>query len=292
MNGDRLWDLAIGAPGASVNTGTTATPNLVASAGNVQVLYGAPASQSQQIAGLGPTGSQAWNQNVLKSNGDDAEANEKFGSALTIGDFNGDHIADLAVQTPAESFNDSNDGTANIIFAASNGLNVGGTGNLTPHQIWLSSSTQMFPDPARQRLLNDPTQPAKNLQAGKDFLAANKVKPGVITLADGLQYKVISSNPGGAQPTDNNSVTVDYTGSLIDGTIFDTSSRHPTNNSFNVTGVVPGFAEALKLMHVGDHIIVYIPANLGYGANGSPPGVPANSVLIFDLHLISIGAPI
>ncbi len=280
MSSDRLGDLAIGAPGKTISTNT--------SAGNVTVLYGAAASATQQFAGLGPANAQTWDQSKLTSTGDSPAANAQFGNALAIGDFNGDRIGDLASEIPGDANNNSQAGSASIIFGTSTGLNAGGTGNNEATQVWLPSRNQVFPDPTIQRQFSDPVAAAKNLAAGNAFLAANKTKPGVITLPDGVQYKVLSSNPAGAMPTDSNSVTVNYTGTLIDGTVFDSSASHGGPQTFAVTGVVPGFAEALKHMHVGDHITVYIPSNLGYGTQGNFPTIPPNSVIIFDLQLLSI----
>jgi hypothetical protein len=287
MNGDRLSDLAIGAPGATVNS--------AAGAGRVEVLYGAFATSPTDRTELKTTGSQEWDQHKLTVSGDDSAANEAFGSSLAIGDFNGDRLGDLAVEVPGESNNNSEPGSADAIFGSSNGtgLSAGGTNIAEQFQLWLPLHKAIFPDVVFEAFFGDPTRAANNLKAGQAFLAANKTKPGVITLADGLQYKVISSNPSGDMPTDSNSVSVIYTGSLIDGTVFDDSRDHPDpgttdQTSFNVTRVVPGFSEALKLMHVGDHIIVYIPANLAYGTQGQYPSVPPNSVLIFDLTLVSI----
>ena len=237
MNGDRLGDLAIGVPGETISGNTAA--------GSVTVLYGAAVSSTQQFAGLGPANAQSWDQSQLTSTGDGAAANAKFGSAVAIGDFNGDKIADLAVEVPGDTNNNSQAGTVDTIFGTSTGLNAGGTGNNEATQVWLPAQKQVFSDTLRQRQFNDPATAAKNLAAGNAFLAANKTKPGVITLADGVQYKVISSNPSGAVPTDSNMVTVNYTGTLIDGTVFDSSASHGGPQTFAVTGVVPGFAEAL-----------------------------------------------
>jgi FKBP-type peptidyl-prolyl cis-trans isomerase len=280
LNSDRLGDLAIGAPGETVSSD--------ASAGNVTVLYGAATSATQQFTGLGPANSQTWDQSKLTSTGDSPAANAEFGNALAIGDFNGDKIGDLASEIPGDANNQSQAGSASIIFGTSTGLNAGGTGNNETTQVWIPAQKQVFPDTTAQRAFNDPAAAAKNLTAGKAFLATNKTKPGVITLADGVQYKVLTSNPAGAVPTDSNMVTVNYTGTLIDGTVFDSSASHGGPQTFAVTGVVPGFAEALKHMHVGDHITVYIPSSLGYGTSGQYPTIPPNSVIIFDLQLLSI----
>ena len=280
LSSDRLGDLAIGAPGKTIATNT--------SGGNVTVLYGAAASATQQFAGLGPANAQTWDQSKLTSTGDSPAANAQFGNALAIGDFNGDKIGDLASEIPGDTNNNSQAGSASIIFATSTGLNAGGTGNNEATQVWIPAQKQVFPDTTAQRVFNDPATAAKNLAAGKAFLTTNKTKPGVVTLADGLQYQIISSNPAGAMPTDSNSVTVNYTGTLIDGTVFDSSAAHGGAQTFAVTNVVPGFSEMLKLMHVGDRVKVFIPSNLGYSTQGSFPSVPPNSVIIFDLQLLSI----
>jgi FKBP-type peptidyl-prolyl cis-trans isomerase len=283
LNTDRLMDLAIGIPGANINS--------TAGAGNVQVLYGAPKSTAQQFAGLGPAKSQAWNQHILNGSGDDTDVNDAFGSSLTIGDFNGDHIGDLAVETPHDLIQGSTTDTANVVYGTSTGLVASGTGSVEDNQIWVASLNAIFPDTALA---------IKNFNDGMKFLAANKKKPGVITTADGLQYKIISNpNPNAAMPTTDNSVGVKYTGTLIDGTVFDDSANHPDpgttdQTSFNVDGVVPGFSEMLKLMHTGEHVIAYIPANLAYESPGvqRPANIPVNSVLIFDMTLNTIGAHI
>lgn len=120
------------------------------------------------------------------------------------------------------------------------------------------------------------------------FLAANKTKPGVITLPDGLQYKIISQGSG-KKPTINDSVTVDYAGSLIDGTEFDSSYKRGQPATFPVSGVIQGWTEALQLMPVGSTWELYIPPTLAYGSTGAPPTIGPNQALIFKVHLISIG---
>lgn len=120
------------------------------------------------------------------------------------------------------------------------------------------------------------------------FLAANKTKPGVITLPDGLQYKIISQGSG-KKPTINDSVTVDYAGSLIDGTEFDSSYKRGQPATFPVSGVIQGWTEALQLMPVGSTWELYIPPTLAYGSAGAPPTIGPNQALIFKVHLISIG---
>lgn len=131
------------------------------------------------------------------------------------------------------------------------------------------------------------TAAAKNLQEGEAYLAANKQKPGVITTASGLQYKVI--NPGkGENPTANDVVTVDYKGSLINGKVFDSSYDRKQSATFPVSGVIPGWQEALKLMKPGATFELAIPANLAYGEQGAGNAIAPNQTLLFTVHLVSV----
>ena len=123
--------------------------------------------------------------------------------------------------------------------------------------------------------------------AGEAFLAENAKKDGVKTTASGLQYKVIKSGVGDS-PKATDTVKVHYQGTLIDGTIFDSSIQRGQPISFPVNAVIPGWTEALQLMKVGDKWQLVIPARLAYG-DQSPGGViPANSVLIFEVELLGI----
>ena len=125
---------------------------------------------------------------------------------------------------------------------------------------------------------------AKNVKLGDEFLAANKLKPGVIETPSGLQYKVIK--PGeGESPDDNDMVEVHYTGTLIDGTVFDSSRERGEPIEFPVNGVIPGWTEALKLMKPGAQYMLYIPAKLAYGDRRTGP-IPEGSTLIFDVELL------
>lgn len=127
----------------------------------------------------------------------------------------------------------------------------------------------------------------KNKMAGDAFLAANKNKPGVVTLPDGLQYKVVTKGSG-AQPTENDVVTVDYSGTLINGTEFDSSYKRGKPAIFQVSGVIPGWVEALKLMKAGSTWTLFIPPSLAYGDQGAPPVIGPNETLIFNVHLIDV----
>ena len=131
------------------------------------------------------------------------------------------------------------------------------------------------------------TAAAKNKKEGEAFLAANKKKAGVVTLPDGLQYKVLEAGKG-AKPTKNDSVTVEYTGRLIDGKVFDSTSKTGKPVSFKVTQVIPGWTEALQLMTAGSKWEVYIPSSLAYGEKGVGGPIGPNETLIFEIHLISV----
>jgi FKBP-type peptidyl-prolyl cis-trans isomerase len=126
----------------------------------------------------------------------------------------------------------------------------------------------------------------KNLAAAASFLAKNKARAGVITTASGLQYEVLAHGKG-PKAKASDTVEVDYKGTLMDGTEFDSSVAHGGPATFKVGGVIKGWVEALQLMSVGDKFKLYIPTDLGYGpqANGK---IPANSLLIFEVQLNAI----
>lgn len=130
------------------------------------------------------------------------------------------------------------------------------------------------------------TSTTKNM-SGDAFLAANKAKPGVITLPDGLQYKVITEGKG-AKPTLNDTVTVHYSGTLVDGKEFDSSYKRGEPATFPVSGVIAGWTEALQLMPAGSTWELFIPASLAYGDQGAPPVIGPNETLIFKVQLISV----
>lgn len=129
----------------------------------------------------------------------------------------------------------------------------------------------------------------KNLQAGTSFLAANKKKPGVITLSNGLQYKILTAGKG-AKPTANDKVTVQYEGKTIAGKVFDSSYQRGKPATFPVNGVIPGWTQALQMMKPGATWMVYIPAKLAYGERGVPGVIEPNSTLIFKVHLVKVNS--
>jgi len=126
----------------------------------------------------------------------------------------------------------------------------------------------------------------ENLEKGRAFLEENANREEVISLESGLQYEVISMGDG-PKPTDTSIVSVFYEGSLIDGTIFDSSYETGDTISFPLNGVIPGWTEGLQLMPVGSTFKFYIPADLGYGARPTGP-IPANSALIFKVELLDV----
>ena len=129
-----------------------------------------------------------------------------------------------------------------------------------------------------------------NKKQGDAFLASNKMKEGVVTLPDGLQYKVIT--PGtGPKPQASDTVICNYKGTLIDGTEFDSSYKRGQPATFPVDKVIPGWTEALKLMPAGSKWQLFIPPDLAYGARGPSPLIGVDSTLIFDIELISIQSP-
>ncbi len=126
----------------------------------------------------------------------------------------------------------------------------------------------------------------KNLSAANEYLAKNKAKPGVTVTASGLQYEVLKSGTG-PKPTPANTVRVHYHGTLIDGSVFDSSVQRNEPAEFEVTGVIPAWTEALLLMSVGDKWKLTIPPAIGYGAQ-EKDRIPPNSVLIFEVELLAI----
>lgn len=123
-------------------------------------------------------------------------------------------------------------------------------------------------------------------KAGEDFLAENAKRPEVKTTASGLQYEVLK--PGsGAKPTATSNVTVHYHGTLIDGTVFDSSVDRGETISFGLNQVIKGWTEGLQLMSTGAKYRFYIPYDLAYGAQGSPPKISPFSALIFEVELFS-----
>jgi FKBP-type peptidyl-prolyl cis-trans isomerase FklB len=128
----------------------------------------------------------------------------------------------------------------------------------------------------------------KAKEEGAAFLAENAKKEGVVTLPSGLQYKVVKMGDG-PKPKASDKVTTHYHGTLIDGTVFDSSVERNQPASFPVGGVIQGWQEALQLMPVGSKWILYVPYNLAYGDRGAGPKIGPYSTLIFEVELLKIG---
>ena len=121
------------------------------------------------------------------------------------------------------------------------------------------------------------------------FLDRNKSQKGVVALADGLQYRVVASGPAdGPHPARGDEVKVDYTGSLLSGSVFDSTSATGQPAVLKLDHLVPAWMEALPKMRSGDEWLIYAPPNLGYGAEGHPPVIPGGSVLVFDVKLLGV----
>lgn len=128
---------------------------------------------------------------------------------------------------------------------------------------------------------------AENKAKGEAYLAANAQKEGVSVTESGLQYKVLQSGDG-ASPTAEDRVTVHYHGTLIDGTVFDSSVDRGQPATFSVSGVIKGWTEALQLMKVGDKFELTIPSELAYGEQARSGKIQPNSVLVFEVELLDI----
>jgi FKBP-type peptidyl-prolyl cis-trans isomerase FklB len=127
-----------------------------------------------------------------------------------------------------------------------------------------------------------------NVEAGQKFLDENAKREGVVTTATGLQYEVLKEGSGDS-PKETDNVTVHYHGTLIDGTVFDSSVDRGQPATFPVNGVIPGWVEALQLMNPGAKYKLFIPSNLAYGERGAGGAIGPNATLVFEVELISIG---
>lgn len=130
----------------------------------------------------------------------------------------------------------------------------------------------------------------ENKSKGEAFLNANRLKAGVVALNSGLQYKIVTAGTG-PKPQKDDMVTVEYTGKLINGDVFDSTEKAGKPASFRLSEVIPGWTEALQLMPVGSTWELYVPANLAYGARNVGGMIGPNETLIFTVHLISIDKP-
>jgi FKBP-type peptidyl-prolyl cis-trans isomerase FklB len=181
-------------------------------------------------------------------------------------------------------------GIAVDIEALTAGLKDASTGDgklaLTDDQMKAAMEQLQKTVQSKQSAQNDVTAD-KNKAEGEAFLKANGAKPGVITLPSGMQYQVVVQGAG-PKPALTDTVTTHYHGTLLDGTVFDSSKERNQPASFPVNGVIQGWQEALPLMNTGSTYRLYIPSNLAYGNRGAGGKIGPNATLIFDVELISI----
>lgn len=135
--------------------------------------------------------------------------------------------------------------------------------------------------------MNNQKAAKKNIEIGQKFLADNKNQPGVVETLSGLQYQVLAKGEGNVHPKASDTVTVHYHGTLIDGTVFDSSVERGEPIAFPLNRVIKGWTEGVQLMSVGDKYRFFIPSTLAYG-NRATGKIEGGSVLIFDVELISI----
>ena len=155
-----------------------------------------------------------------------------------------------------------------------------------------SAAMKMTPETAQQYLQTyfveaSAKEAAQNKEAGEKFLAENKTKEGVITTESGLQYKVEKEGTG-EKPTAADRVKVDYTGTLLDGTKFDSSVDRGEPAEFGVSQVIRGWTEGLQIMPAGSKYIFWIPSDLAYGERGAGQDIKPNSVLKFEVELLEV----
>lgn len=169
-------------------------------------------------------------------------------------------------------------------FAAGLRDQVTGESRLTMEE--MGAAIQMFQE---RMMAREAAMLEASKQASEQFLAENGQKPGVVTLPSGLQYQILESgDASGISPSVNDSVLAHYHGTFVDGSVFDSSVDRGEPAAFGVSQVIAGWTEALQLMKPGDKWRLFIPSGLAYGETGSPPVIPPNSALIFDVELIEV----
>jgi len=173
-----------------------------------------------------------------------------------------------------------------MMFQAIKAIYSGGTPVMNEQQVM--ETLQNFEKEMQEKMQGDSKKAAQgNKEKGKAWLAENKKRPGVIELPSGLQYEVIKEGTG-ESPLATSTVTTHYTGTLIDGTVFDSSVERGQPAQFPVNGVIRGWTEALQLMKPGSKLKLFIPSDLAYGDGGSPPKIGPGETLIFEVELISV----
>jgi FKBP-type peptidyl-prolyl cis-trans isomerase FklB len=161
-------------------------------------------------------------------------------------------------------------------------------GNSAMSEQEVMNTLQEFETEMRDKMQGDMKAAAgPNKEAGRKFLEENKKRAGVVELPSGLQYEILKDG-NGQSPTASSTVTTHYTGTLMDGTVFDSSVERGQPAQFPVNGVIKGWTEALQLMKPGSKWKLYIPSDLAYGDGGSPPKIQPGATLIFEVELISV----
>ena len=162
----------------------------------------------------------------------------------------------------------------------------GGTPSLT-HEEMVAIQKEFAEKMQVKQMAKMEEMKTQNKAAGATYLEENKKKEGVITTESGLQYQVLKEGQGEkAKPSDT--VKVEYVGTLIDGTEFDSTAKHGEPAEFQVNKVIKGWGEALQLMNPGTKLRLVIPSDLAYGENGAAPKIQPNSVLVFEVELLSV----
>lgn len=227
---------------------------------------------------------QSGNDQASASNGSDAAAsdssngqfaNDNAKRSYALGMDIGNSLKDLPIDIDLDQLNQ---GVKDVVS--------GNKTKLTKEELQSVMQNVVSDMEAAQKQKQE-KQSKENLQKGQKFLSENKTKDGVKTLDDGLQYKVVTQGKGDS-PDANDSVTVDYTGTLIDGTVFDSSKKRGKPVTFPVNAVIPGWTEALQLMKPGGEYKLFIPPDLAYGERGAGSQIGPNETLIFDVKLISV----
>ena len=205
---------------------------------------------------------------------------DKEATALSAGAQIGERIIDMTKQFSADYYTPDEGKSVNPSIVASGIV----AALLGPSDVPVDSASRVFQTRMKER------QAANNEKyrvAGEKFLEENRTKPGVVSTASGLQYKIITQGTGD-KPKADQKVTVDYEGRLIDGTVFDSSYKRGTPATFGVNQVIPGWTEALQLMPMGSKWELYIPYQLGYGERGAGDNIKPYSALIFTVELKGI----
>ena len=212
-----------------------------------------------------------------------ADPNDKEAAALSAGSEIGDRIVNMTKQFSNDYYTPDEGKSVNPSIVASGIV----AGLLGQNDVPVDSAAQVFQTRMTERqAANKEKLYGANREAGKKFLEENRTKPGVVSTASGLQYKILTQGPG-EKPKSTQKVTVDYEGKLIDGTVFDSSYERGKPATFGVTQVIAGWTEALQLMPMGSKWELYIPYNLAYGEQDMG-NIKPWSALIFTVELKGI----